>query len=143
MAEIIQVRNLAKEYCKDVRAVDSVSFSVSEGEVFGFLGPNGAGKSTTISMITTLLVPTEGSITVCGKDAVREPDAVRKVIGLVPQDLTSDDDLSGRENMLLQADLYGVPKSVSKNRTEELFAMVKLNDAIDRRVDTYSGGMRK
>jgi ABC-2 type transport system ATP-binding protein len=143
LASIIEVRGLAKEYNKSVRAVNDISFDVHEGEVFGFLGPNGAGKSTTISMITTLLTPTEGTILIDGKDSVKNSDAVRKMIGLVPQDLTSDDDLSGRENLLLQADLYNVPKSVARERSKELLSMVQLDEAADRLVDTYSGGMRK
>ena len=143
MNNIIEVRNLVKEFNKTVLAVDDISFDVREGEVFGFLGPNGAGKSTTISMITTLLLPTSGTITLDGHDVVRNATAVRNTIGLVPQDLTADDELSGRENMYLQADLYNVPKDVAKERINELLRIVKLEDAADRRVDTYSGGMRK
>ncbi|MDR3206443.1 MAG: ATP-binding cassette domain-containing protein [Candidatus Methanoplasma sp.] len=143
MNGMIEVRGLVKEYGSGVRAVDGIDFSVAEGEIFGFLGPNGAGKSTTISMITTLLTPTSGSISVDGIDVVRDPDAVRRVIGLVPQDLTSDDDLSGMENMLLQADLYGVPKQEAREHADELLRMVQLHDVADRLVDTYSGGMRK
>ncbi|MDR3282962.1 MAG: ATP-binding cassette domain-containing protein [Candidatus Methanoplasma sp.] len=143
MSGMIEARGLVKEYAGGVRAVDGVDFSVAEGEIFGFLGPNGAGKSTTISMITTLSTPTSGSVFVDGIDVARDPGAVRKVIGLVPQDLTSDDDLSGRENMLLQADLYGVPRREAKERADELLEMIQLHDAADRLVDTYSGGMRK
>ena len=143
MNSIIEVRDLVKEYGKEVLAVRGISFDVNEGEVFGFLGPNGAGKSTTISMITTLLAPTSGKITVNGYDAVKDATKVRSTIGLVPQDLTSDDELTGRENMYLQADLYNVPRDIAKQRIEELLSIVKLEDAADRKVDTYSGGMRK
>ena len=143
MENIIEVRDLVKRYGKDVLAVDSISFDVVDGEVFGFLGPNGAGKSTTISMITTLLTPTSGTITLNGFDVVKESTKVRNTIGLVPQNLTADDELSGRENMQLQADLYNVPRDVAKERIGELLKIVKLEDAADRRVDTYSGGMRK
>ena len=143
MKNIIEVRNLVKKYGKEVLAVNGINFDVVEGEVFGFLGPNGAGKSTTISMITTLLTPTSGTITLNGHDVVKESTAVRNTIGLVPQNLTADDELSGRENMELQADLYNVPKAVAKERIDELLRIVKLEEAADRRVDTYSGGMRK
>ncbi|AGN27010.1 ATP-binding cassette domain-containing protein [Candidatus Methanomassiliicoccus intestinalis] len=143
MENIIEVRDLKKIFDKNIRAVDGVSFDVKEGEIFGFLGPNGAGKSTTISMITTLLTPTSGQIVIDGKDSVKSAKQVRKTIGLVPQALTADDQLSGRENMQLQADLYDVPKNVAKERIDELLSIVKLEEAADRRVDTYSGGMRK
>ena len=143
MNNIIEVRSLVKKYGKDVLAVNNINFDVIDGEVFGFLGPNGAGKSTTISMITTLLTPTSGTITLNGYDAVKDATKVRSTIGLVPQNLTADDELSGRENMELQADLYNVPKDVAKERIDELLRIVKLEDAAERRVDTYSGGMRK
>lgn len=143
MNNIIEIRDLKKMYGKDVLAVDGINFDVREGEVFGFLGPNGAGKSTTISMITTLLSPTSGTITVDGHDVIKDATKVRKTIGLVPQSLTADDELSGRENMELHSDLYNVPKDVAKARIDELLKIMKLEDAADRRVDTYSGGMRK
>jgi ABC-2 type transport system ATP-binding protein len=114
-----------------------------EGEIFGFLGPNGAGKTTTISMLTTLLRPTSGSATIGGHDIVRHQQKVRSIIGLVPQELTVDDELSGRENMLLQAKLYHVENKLAKERIDELLGLVKLDDAADRLVKTYSGGMRK
>jgi len=120
MGPIIEAKELVKIYDKEVRAVDGIDFSIEEGEVFGFLGPNGAGKSTTISMITTLLTPTAGTITVAGMDAVKDANKVRHLMGLVPQELTADDELSGRENMMLQADLYNVPKDVAKKRIDEL-----------------------
>lgn len=143
MTAIVVVENLTKRFSEDVLAVDGISFTVNEGEIFGFLGPNGAGKSTTINMLTTLLRPTGGKALVAGLDIATEQDAVRKVIGLVPQDLTVDDELSGWENMYLQADLYNVPKEEAKRDIEELIRVVNLEDAADRRVKTYSGGMRK
>ena len=143
MSAIVQVENLTKRFSEDVLAVDNISFSVDEGEIFGFLGPNGAGKSTTINMLTTLLKPTGGKAIVAGLEVAKQQDEVRKVIGLVPQDLTVDDELSGRENMYLQADLYNVPRAEAKTRIEELLKLVNLEDAADRRVKTYSGGMRK
>jgi ABC-2 type transport system ATP-binding protein len=143
MAAIIEVRDLVKVFDKTIRAVDGVSFDVQEGEIFGFLGPNGAGKSTTINMLVTLLKPTSGTALVMGHDVTKEADVVRHIIGLVPQDLTVDDDLSGRENMMLQADLYNVPKKDAKERIDNLLGLVKLEDSADRMVKTYSGGMRK
>lgn len=143
MVAIIEVKDLVKVYNGSIRAVDSISFEVAEGEVFGFLGPNGAGKTTTIKMLTTLLLPTSGTCHVCGFDSVRQPTEVRQSIGLVPQELTVDDDLTGRENMLLQATLYGVELKVAKQRIDDLLALVNLEEAADRMVKTYSGGMRK
>jgi ABC-2 type transport system ATP-binding protein len=143
MAAIIEVRDLVKVFDKTIRAVDGVSFDVEEGEIFGFLGPNGAGKSTTINMLVTLLKPTSGTAMVMGHDVMKEANVVRHIIGLVPQDLTVDDDLSGRENMMLQADLYNVPKKDAKERIDNLLGLVKLEDSADRMVKTYSGGMRK
>ncbi|NYT10952.1 MAG: ATP-binding cassette domain-containing protein [Methanomassiliicoccales archaeon] len=143
MVAIVQVKNLVKVYNGSVRAVDDISFEVNEGEIFGFLGPNGAGKTTTISMLTTLIKPTSGNAKVVGHDIVKEAHDVRNVIGLVPQDLTVDDDLTGRENMILQGDLYKVPKEELIKRVEGLLDLVGLTDAEDRMVKTYSGGMRK
>jgi len=143
MTVIVEVENLSKRFSEEVLAVDNISFSVNEGEIFGFLGPNGAGKSTTINMLTTLLKPTSGKATVAGLDVPHQQDKVRKVIGLVPQELTVDDDLTGRENMYLQADLYSLRRGEAKARIDELLGLVDLEDAADRRVKTYSGGMRK
>ncbi|MFQ6087257.1 MAG: ATP-binding cassette domain-containing protein, partial [Candidatus Bathyarchaeia archaeon] len=140
--EIIETHNLTKNFGKLV-AVDHVSFSVQEGEIFGFLGPNGAGKTTTINMLTTLLKPTEGSATVAGYDIEKQEDKVRSVVGLVPQELTVDEDLTGMENMVLQARLYHVPMSVAKQRIKEVLSLLGLADAANRKVETYSGGMRK
>ena len=143
MVAIIEVKDLVKVYNGSIRAVDGISFEVAEGEVFGFLGPNGAGKTTTIKMLTTLLLPTSGECKVCGFDAVKQPTEVRRSIGLVPQELTVDDDLTGRENMMLQATLYGVEMRLAKERIDELMRLVKLEEAAERLVRTYSGGMRK
>ncbi|MDD1769582.1 MAG: ATP-binding cassette domain-containing protein [Methanomassiliicoccales archaeon] len=143
MGAVIEVKDLVKVYDKTIRAVDGISFEVQEGEIFGFLGPNGAGKTTTISMLTTLVKPTSGEARVMGLDVNKEPDKVRHQIGLVPQELTVDDDLTGRENMMLQATLYGVPKKEATERIDELIKLVKLEDAAGRYVKTYSGGMRK
>jgi len=140
---IVDVRNLTKVYNGRVKAVDNISFGVSEGEVFGFLGPNGAGKSTTIKMLTTLLRPTSGTALVVGYDIIRQPNEVRRSVGVVHQEYTADEDLTGYENIILIADLYGIPREVSKRRASELLKLVDLESAADRKVSTYSGGMRR
>lgn len=124
-------------------AVDHVTFSVKNGEIFGFLGPNGAGKTTTINMLITVLKPTEGTASVLGYDVVKQANEVRKVIGVVPQEYTADEDLTGYENIMLCADLYGIPRETAKNRAIELLELVELSDFKDKRVETYSGGMRR
>lgn len=143
MTAIVEVNDLSKRFSEEVLAVDKISFSVEEGEIFGFLGPNGAGKSTTINMLTTLLQPTGGSAKIAGVDISKNPDKVRQIIGLVPQDLTVDDELTGRENMYLMSDLYNIPKNEAKLDIEDLLKVINLEDAADRKVKTYSGGMRK
>jgi ABC-2 type transport system ATP-binding protein len=140
---IIDVKELTKVYNGSVRAVDGVTFQVSEGEIFGFLGPNGAGKTTTIKMLTTLLRPTSGTAIVCGYDVRTNPNDVRASVGIVPQEYTSDEDMTGIENVIFCGDLYGVPRSVSKERAKELLELVGLSEAANRKVQTYSGGMRR
>jgi ABC-2 type transport system ATP-binding protein len=139
---IITVEKLTKVFGEQ-RAVDEVSFDVEEGEIFGFLGPNGAGKSTTINMLTTLIPITSGMAEVCGFDVGRHPNEVRRNVGVVPQDYTADEDMTGYQNILLCADLYGLPRSNSKDHAIELLSLVELQDAKDRKVSTYSGGMRR
>lgn len=143
MAKIIEAQDLTKVYGGSIKAVDHISFSVDEGELFGFLGPNGAGKTTTIKMLNTLAAITEGRAVLDGHDVSKEPDAVRKTIGLVPQELTVDDELKGIENMLLSAKLYHVADDVARKRAQDLLKLAKLEDAANRLVRTYSGGMRK
>ncbi len=138
----VETKDLTKAFGSLV-AVDKVSFTLEEGEIFGFLGPNGAGKTTTINMLTTLQKPTSGIAKVAGFDVVKESDKVRRSLGLVPQDLTVDEDLTGWENMMLQSKLYHVPSDVAKERAVVVLELVDLLDAVDRKVDTYSGGMRK
>ncbi len=139
---IIETHDLTKKF-GDLVAVDHVSLSVEEEEIFGFLGPNGAGKTTTINMLTTLLRSNEGSAQVAGFDVVKDANEVRSTIGLVPQELTVDEDLTGMENMLLQARLYHVPMSKAKLRITEVLGLLGLANAAKRKVETYSGGMRK
>jgi ABC-2 type transport system ATP-binding protein len=140
---IVKVERLSKVYNGRVRAVDNVSFEIKEGEIFGFLGPNGAGKSTTIHMLTTILKPTSGKATIGGYDILQEPSEVRRMIGVVPQEYTADEDITGYENILLCADLYGIPRRISTKRALELLELVELTDASNRKVSTYSGGMRR
>ncbi len=139
---MIKAINLTKKFGNFV-AVDHINFEVYDGEIFGFLGPNGAGKSTTIKMLTTVLRPTEGKAIVNGYDIVKEPAKVRQSIGVVPQEYTADEDLTGWENIMMMAGLYGIPKSIAEERAKELLEMVELTYAANRKVSTYSGGMRR
>jgi ABC-2 type transport system ATP-binding protein len=124
-------------------AVDGISFQVEEGEIFGLLGPNGAGKSTLIRMLTTLIPPTSGTARVGGSDVVREPDGVRRSIGVIPQAMTSDLELSVEENLLIFAKLYGVSRERRRRLLAELLAAVELTQWADRPVKYLSGGMRR
>jgi ABC-2 type transport system ATP-binding protein len=126
-----------------LKAVDNVTFQVREGEIFGFLGPNGAGKTTTIKMLTTLLKPTAGTAQVCGINLATHPNDVRAAVGIVPQEYTADEDMTGADNVMFCADLYGIPHETSRERSKELLNLVGLDEAADRKVSTYSGGMRR
>jgi daunorubicin resistance ABC transporter ATP-binding subunit len=140
---VIEVENLTKTYADGTEAVRGVSFRVCRGEVFGFLGPNGAGKSTTIKMLITLLDKTAGSARVFGHDTDAEAAAVRRRIGYSAQEIGLDDDLTGRENLLLQGRLYHLPRAVLRRRVDELLALMDLSADADRAAGAYSGGMRK
>jgi len=137
---VLDVRALTRRFA-DITAVDQVSFAVSQGEIFGLIGPNGAGKSTLIKMLTTLLPPSGGSATIAGFDIVREPAQVRRHIGYVPQLLSADGSLTGYENMLLSARLYGVPRAERKQRITGALARMGLSDFADHLAGHYSGGM--
>jgi ABC-2 type transport system ATP-binding protein len=141
--ETIKAEGLTKIFNKHLVAVDHVNFEVKAGEIFGFLGPNGAGKTTTINMLITILKPTEGKASVLGFDIAKQNYNVRNVIGVVPQEYTADEDLTGLENVLLCADLYGIPRSVAKERAMDLLKLVELTDFKDKKVQTFSGGMRR
>jgi len=141
--EIIKAEGLTKIFNSNLVAVDHINFSVKAGEVFGFLGPNGAGKTTTINMLITVLKPTEGTAYILGSDISKQNTAVRNIIGVVPQEYTADEDLTGYENIILCADLYGIPREISKKRALELLQLVELTEFKDKRVQTYSGGMRR
>ena len=139
----IEVENLVREFRKGPRAVDGIDLSVEPGEIYGFLGPNGAGKSTTVLMLTTLLPPTSGSARVGGYDVVKEGSKVRAAIGAALQEAALDPFLTGREHLNLQAALHGLPRKQRKKRGEELLERVGLEEAADRRVRGYSGGMKR
>ncbi len=139
---IIEVKNLVKKF-DDFTAVNKINFNVEKGEIFAFLGPNGAGKTTSIKMLTTLLVPTSGSISLNGFDPVQEQENARKSFGIVFQDPSLDDELTAMENLEFHGVLYGVPKELRKSRIEELLKLVDLWEKKDALVKTYSGGMRR
>jgi len=143
MPSVIETENLTKIFPREVKAVDKISFEVEEGEIFGFLGPNGAGKTTTILMLTTLVKPTAGSAKICGYDVSREPNKVRNCIGYTPQDISVDEDLTGRENLRIHATLYHMPRDEADRRINEVLELVDLLADQHRLVDEYSGGMRK
>jgi ABC-2 type transport system ATP-binding protein len=142
MQHVIETRDLTRRFGA-ITAVDRLNIHVRQGEIFGLLGPNGAGKSTAISMLCTILSPTSGTALVNGYDIVRQPSLVRKSIGIVFQDPSVDDLLTGRENLRMHADLYGVPPGEQKERIDEVLALVELEDRADDRVRNYSGGMRR
>lgn len=139
---IITVQNLIKKF-GDFTAVNNISFSVDAGDIFAFLGPNGAGKSTTIKMLTTLLHPTSGRITVDGSDPVTHQSAVRHSFGIVFQDPSLDDELTAYENMDFHGILYHLPPDLRRDRIKELLDIVELWDRKDSLVKTFSGGMRR
>ncbi|HET7479774.1 MAG TPA: ATP-binding cassette domain-containing protein [Rubrobacteraceae bacterium] len=139
----ITAENLVREFRKGPRAVDGVDLRVEPGEVYGFLGPNGAGKSTTVLMLTTLLPPTSGTARVAGYDIVREGPQVRASIGAALQEAALDPFLTGREHLHLQAALHGLPRKERKRRGAALLERVGLEEAADRKVRGYSGGMKR
>jgi ABC-2 type transport system ATP-binding protein len=139
---VIEVRDLVKIYRNDVRALNGLSIDVREGEVFGLLGPNGAGKSTLVRVLSTLLRPDGGQATVAGYD-IRQPDKVRRRIGLVGQHAAVDEKLTGRENLRMFGRLYHLRERGAQSRAEELIEQFGLSDAAGRSVRTYSGGMRR
>jgi ABC-2 type transport system ATP-binding protein len=138
----IDVQQIVKQF-GDFTAVNGVSFTVEEGEIFGLLGPNGAGKSTLIRMLTTLLLPTRGTAKINGFDIVAQQDDVRKSIGVIPQAMTSDVELSVTENLSIYAKLYGVPAEKRRRLIRELLDAVELTQWADKQVKHLSGGMRR
>jgi ABC-2 type transport system ATP-binding protein len=138
----IEVEGLVRQF-KDVRAVDGIDLHIEPGQIYGFLGPNGAGKSTTVHMLTTLLPPTSGRATVAGFDVVREGPKVRSSIGAALQEAALDPFLTGREHLRLQASLHGIKGDARKRLLDALLERVGLIHAADRKVRTYSGGMKR
>jgi ABC-2 type transport system ATP-binding protein len=141
--QAIHAENLVKVYNGKIRAVDGVSFDVRPGEIFGFLGPNGAGKTTTVSMLSAGLRPTEGRAIVGGVEVSKDPDEVKRRIGVIFQESTADGDLTGRENIQVAAGCYGIPRSEGRKRADQLIGQMQISDAADRLAKTYSGGMRR
>ncbi|GAI97128.1 unnamed protein product, partial [marine sediment metagenome] len=142
MRKIIEVEHLVKKF-GDLIAVDDVSFEVVEGEIFGFLGPNGAGKTTTINILCTLMRPTAGRASLNGFDVVRQQNEVRRSLGLVFQDPSLDIKLSALQNLEFHAGVYNIPRSLSKQRIEEVLKMLDLWDRRKDVVEHFSGGMRR
>ena len=138
----IEINSLTKNF-KDSTAVDNISLSVEEGEIFGFLGPNGAGKSTTMMILTTLLKPTSGNASVYGHDVITNPSNVRKNIGFVQQEIGIDEYLTARENLQFQCKISRIPKEQIQKRIEEVIDLVELTEKQDEQSITFSGGMRK
>lgn len=139
---IIETENLTKKY-NGLTAVDNLNLKIEEGEIFGLLGPNGAGKTTTLMMLATLIKPTDGTAKINGFDIVLHPDKVRKSIGIVFQDPSSDDILTGYENLKLHGMLYGMPSELREKRIKEVLELVDLTNRKNDRVKKYSGGMRR
>jgi len=142
MKNAIDVRSIVKKF-GDFTAVNGISFAVEEGEIFGLLGPNGAGKSTLIRMLVTLLPPTAGTALVGGFDIIKQADDVRRTIGVIPQAMTSDLELSVEENLLIYSKLYGVPREKRQRLIPELLESVELLQWKDKQVKNLSGGMRR
>jgi ABC-2 type transport system ATP-binding protein len=142
MPNILEVHSLVKKY-GDFSAVKEISFNIKEGEIFSLLGPNGAGKTTTISMLSTLYTPTSGEATVGGHSITKNPMAVKRIIGVVPQELALYEDLSARENLMFWGQMYGLSGKPLASRVDEVLEQIGLTDKAKNRVKTYSGGMKR
>ncbi|MEJ9163249.1 ABC transporter ATP-binding protein, partial [Paenibacillus graminis] len=139
---MLQLTNLTKKY-NDTTVVNNISLNVKRGEIFGLLGPNGAGKSTTVSMISTVLTPTSGSITIDNKFLREKPIEIKKIMGIVPQDLALYQALSAKENLEFFGSLYGLSGKKLKNRTNEVLEIIELQDKKNQDVAEFSGGMKR
>lgn len=139
----IETKGLVKRYDEDVLAVDGIDLSIEANTIYALLGPNGAGKTTTLSILTTLIEPTRGTARVAGLDVVNQADEVRHKIGVTFQEIVLDPDLTGRESLNFHGRLYNMDKAKRQAKIEELLALVELEDAADRRTNTYSGGMKR
>lgn len=140
---IIVTEKLAKTYPGGIKAVKGIDLKIKKGQIYGFLGPNGAGKTTTIKMLSTSIKPTSGTSTIMGYDIIENSMEVRRTIGVVPQDLTTDEDLKGIENLEMVAKFYDMPLNDARKKSRELLELVDLTEFGDKYVSTYSGGMRK
>jgi ABC-2 type transport system ATP-binding protein len=143
MSDIIEVADLVLVYSDGTKAIEGISFTVREGEFFGFLGPNGAGKSTTIKILTTLLKKTAGQVRVAGFDIKKDQSEIRKVIGVQSQETTVDGDLTGRENLVLQGHFHQMDNDKINARVSELLKLVELENVAEKHARNYSGGMKK
>lgn len=139
----IRTSALTKEYEEGVKAVGDLDLTVEANTVYALLGPNGAGKTTTVSMLTTLLPPTDGSALVAGSDIVKDPAGVRRKIGVTFQETVLDDALTGRQALDHHGQLYGLSRSARRQRADDLLGLAELEDAADRQIKTYSGGMKR
>ena len=139
---ILSVKNLTKQF-KNFKAVDGVSFDVQDGEIFGLLGPNGAGKTTIIRTIATVLAPSAGTAEVLGFDIIKDPEEVRRNIGVLTTDIGIYERFSGRENLRYFGELYGIPRKALEKRINELADLLEMQDFIDRRAGKYSTGMEQ
>jgi len=142
MPDILIVNNLVKKF-ENVVAVKGISFTIKEGEIFSLLGPNGAGKTTTISMLSTLFQPTSGDATIGGHSIIREPMQVRRMIGVVPQDLALYEEMTARENLTFWGQMYGLSGKTLSSRVDEILEQIGLTDRAKHRVKTFSGGMKR
>ena len=142
MGSILEVHNLVKKY-GDLVAVNGISFDVKEGEIFSLLGPNGAGKTTTISILSTLFSPTSGDAIVDGHSVTKEPMAVKRVIGVVPQEIALYEELTALENMNFWGQMYGLSGKTLLNRVDEVLEQIGLKNRAKERIKTYSGGMKR
>lgn len=139
----IETKALVKRYNEEVLALDGIDLAIQTNTIYSLLGPNGAGKTTTLSILTTLLEPTSGFASVCGLDVVKQADAVRSCIGVTFQETVLDDALTGRQALDFHGKLYNQDKGKRQEKIEELLSLVELQDAADRKIKTYSGGMKR
>ncbi len=142
MAPILEAYHLVKKF-GDITAVNRIGFSIDQGEIFSLLGPNGAGKTTMISMLSCLITPTEGDASIAGHSIVKDPLGVKRLIGIVPQEIALYDALSARENLVFWGRMYGMGGAVLRQRVDQVLGQIGLVDKADQRVSTYSGGMKR
>jgi ABC-2 type transport system ATP-binding protein len=142
MSELIELKEISKKY-KTTSAVDNISLNIKEGEIFGLLGPNGAGKSTTVSMLSTVLAPTSGEITICGKSLRTHSHEIKQMMGVVPQELSLYQTLNARDNLSFFGSLYGLTGKRLNARVDEIIELIELKDKAKQSVNEYSGGMKR